>query len=69
MYVNPVPMIDAGKDFTMELEIHFDDITEVDHAKEILAEYILNLPKEKLANLLRCKQIKPVYPERVIKNA
>lgn len=69
MYVNPVPMIDAGKDFTMELEIHFDDITEVDHAKEILAEYILNLPKEKLANLLRCKQIKPVYHERVIKNA
>lgn len=69
MYVNPVPMIDAGKDFTMELEIHLDDITEIDHAKEILAEYILNLPKEKLANALKCKQIKPVYPERVMENS
>lgn len=68
MYVNPTPLIDAGKDFTIQLDIHLDDITEVEHAKEIIADYILSLSKEELKKALRCKEIKPVYPDEIMKN-
>lgn len=66
VYINPIPFIDAGKDFIFELNIKLDDITEIEHAKEIVADYILSLPKEKIVKGLKCKKIEPVYPERVI---
>lgn len=66
MYVNPIPMIDAGKEFILELNVKLDDITEVEHAKLLVAKYLQQLPVDQLANAIRCKCIKPVYPEKVM---
>lgn len=66
MYVNPIPLIDAGKEFILELNVKLDDITEVEHAKLLVARYLQELPVDQLAKAIRCKCIKPVYPEKVM---
>lgn len=63
MYVNPVPMIDVGKEFVMEVNLKLQELTDVEIAKDFLADYIKNLPKSDLVKLIRCKSIKAVYPE------
>lgn len=42
MYVNPIPLIDAGKEFEMRLKVVFDDIISVEDGKRKTAEYINN---------------------------
>ena len=69
MYVNPIPMIDAGKEFILELNVKLDDITEVEHAKLLVAKYLQQLPVDQLANAIRCKRIEPVYPEKVMQSS
>lgn len=63
MYVNPVPMIDVGKEFVMEVNLKLQELTDVEIAKDFLADYIKNLPKSDLVKLIHCKSIKAVYPE------
>lgn len=64
-YVNPIPMIDAGKKFILELNVELDEITELEHAKLLVAEYLLSLPKERLAKALKCKKTYAVYPDDI----
>ena len=54
MYVNPIPHIDAGKEFEMRLSVTFDDVIDVD---------IKNLDVKRLAKAIVCTRIKAVYPE------
>lgn len=62
MWVNPIPYIDKAKKFEMRLSVSLDKVTEISEAKEIVAEYILNLSKEDIIKALSCKMF-PVYPE------
>ena len=63
MYVNPIPHIDAGKEFEMRLSVTFDDVIDVEEAKKKTAEYIKNLDVKRLAKAIVCTRIKAVYPE------
>lgn len=61
MYINPIPYIEAAKQFEMRLSASLDTLTEVSEAKEIVADYILGLSKEEIIKALSCKTY-PVYP-------
>lgn len=65
MYINPIPMVDAGKDFEMRLSVSFDDVTELGEAKRRAAQYLLRQDEKTLASWLHCTNIKPVYPENM----
>lgn len=60
-YINPIPYIDAAKEFEMRIKVKLDTVTEVDRAKQIVAEYILGLTKDEIIKALSC-EIFPVYP-------
>lgn len=62
-YINPIPMIDVGKEFVMEVRLNLEELTEVNLAKSFLADWVKNLPKDDLVKLIHCKSIKPVYPD------
>lgn len=62
-YINPIPMIDVGKEFVMEVRLNLEELTEVNLAKSFLADWIKNLSKDDLIKLIHCKSIKPVYPD------
>lgn len=62
-YVNPVPMIEMGKEFELRLRAGFEELMPVEDAKLAIAEYILSLSKEELAEKLACLSIKAVYPK------
>ncbi len=62
MYVNPIPYIDQAKKFEFRFAISFDELLDVEEAKDIAAEYLLGLSKEQLKKGLACKTF-PVYPE------
>ncbi len=61
-YVNPVPAIDAGKEFEFRLALKFDHLTEVGAAKEACARYILQQSPETIAGWLACTKTKALYP-------
>ena len=61
-YINPIPYIDMGKEFEIRLSLHFEELLDVDKAKDIAADYILGLSKEDLKKVLSCKTY-PVYPD------
>lgn len=61
-YVNPVPTIDAGKEFEMRLVMKFDHLVSVEQAKQQTAEYLSQQTPETLANWLSCVRIKTLYP-------
>lgn len=67
-YINPIPYIDAGKEFEMRLTAKFTDVMEVGEAKLRIAEYIKSLPVEQIVAFLSCTKIKAVYPERSVDN-
>ncbi len=60
-YINPIPYIDKAKKFEMRLHINLNEVTEINEAKSIVADYILSLSKEGLCNMLSCEMF-PVYP-------
>lgn len=60
MWVNPIPYIDKAKKFEMRLSVSLDEVTEIDKAKEVVAEYLLSLSKEDIIKSLSCKMF-PVY--------
>ena len=62
-YVNPIPYIDKAKKFEMRLIVTLDEVTDVQRAKEIVADYILGLSKEYLIKGIACTQQFAVYPE------
>lgn len=62
MYVNPIPYIDQAKKFEFRFSISFDELLDVEEAKDIAAEYLLGLSKEELKKGLACKTY-PVYPD------
>lgn len=62
-YVNPIPYIDKAKKFEMRLIVTLDEVTDVQRAKEIVADYILGLSKEDLIKGIACTQQFAVYPE------
>lgn len=64
MYINPIPYIDKAKKFEMRLSVSLDQVTEVNEAKGIVADYILGCSKEQIVNGLSC-ELFPVYPEEV----
>ena len=61
-YVNPIPYVDAAKEFELRLKLHFDEVIEVDEAKKYAAEFIKNCSVEELCEHLSCKMF-PVYPD------
>ena len=61
-YINPIPYIEAGKEFELRLKVVFDEVVELETAKKSAAEYIKGLPMEDLEKSLACLEIKPVYP-------
>lgn len=65
MYVNPIPMIDAGKTFEMTLSVSFDEVTELEEAKQNAARFLLEQNETTLASWLHCTDIKPVYPKNL----
>ena len=65
MYVNPIPYIDAGKEFEIRLRVVFDDVVEVKEGKRRVAEYIKSMDVEAILQSLSCVSIKAVYPEEV----
>ena len=62
-YVNPVPMIDAGKRFSLRLELTFPELVEVEAAKLRAAEYLLSQDAPTVASWFHCLNIKPIYPK------
>lgn len=62
-YINPIPYIDKAKQFEIRLRVTLDEVTEVQRAKEIVADYILGLSKEDLIKGLACTKQFAVYPE------
>lgn len=66
-YVNPIPMLDAGKDFVMEFRCVFDGIIEVKEAKLQLIDFLKSATTEELLGFIRCKKIEPVYPDNLKK--
>lgn len=62
-YVNPIPYIDKAKKFEMRLSVTLDEVTDVQRAKEIVADYILGLSREDLIKGLACTKQFAVYPE------
>lgn len=63
-YINPIPYIDRAKRFEMRLLVSLDELTEIDEAKEIVADFILSMDKDKLKDSLSC-EIFPVYQDRM----
>lgn len=61
-YINPIPYVDAAKEFEMRIKIKLDTVSEIDKAKEIVADYIQNMPKSEIVKALSCQTF-PVYPE------
>ncbi len=68
VYINPIPYIDAGKEFEMRLTAKFDEVIELGEAKLHIAEYIKSLPVEQIVPYLSCTKIKAVYPEKGAQN-
>ena len=62
-YINPVPMIGMGKGFELRLRAGFDELMPVEDAKLAVAEHILSLTKEELAEKLSCLRTEAVYPK------
>lgn len=63
-YVNPIPYIEAGKEFELRVKVTFDEVVEVGEARKRAAEFIKNMPIEELASALSCLGIKAVYPKK-----
>lgn len=61
-YINPIPYLDKAKEFEMRIKIKLDTVTGIDQAKEIVADYIQNMPKSEIIKALSCETF-PVYPE------
>ena len=61
-YINPIPYLDKAKEFEMRIKIKLDTVTEIDQAKEIVADYIQNMPKSEIIKALSCEMF-PVYPK------
>ena len=61
-YINPIPYVDKAKRFEIRLSIKLDELTDVEHAKEIAADYILSMDRKKLIDSLGC-ELFPVYPD------
>ena len=62
-YINPIPYIDMAKQFEIRLIVTLDEVTEVQRAKEIVADYILGLSREDLIKGIACTKQFAVYPE------
>ena len=63
MWVNPIPYVDAGKEFEMRLHVKLDQVTEANKAIELVADYILGLSKEELIKGIACTKSYAVFPE------
>lgn len=59
-YINPIPCVDMAKKFEIRLVVSFDKMLPAEDAKEIVADYILSMDKDKLKNALKC-EINPNY--------
>ena len=60
--MNPIPYIEAGKEFELRVKVTFDEVVEVKEARKRAAEFIKNMQIEELASALSCLNIKAVYP-------
>ncbi|MCM1220626.1 MAG: hypothetical protein NC548_39675 [Lachnospiraceae bacterium] len=61
-YINPIPYIDQAERFEIRFSVELNELTDVRDAKEIVADYILSMDKQKLIDSLSC-EIFPVYPK------
>lgn len=62
-YVNPIPMVDLGKQFEMRFTVRTENLTTVDGAISFLAGWIKDQPVETLAKYIKCTDVRAVYPK------
>lgn len=61
-YLNPIPYLDAAKEFELRIRLVSDEPISEKDAKRKTAEFIKNMTVDEISRWLSCKSF-PIYPE------